>query len=93
MCLACSLQFLQRFPERGPVSYLCGMFESEHIELPRNVVDLVCCLHENALDDESIIDICMRLFGHEEMTERMILYLSLCNRTSDEIVSFVNSLA
>lgn len=69
------------------------MFESEHTELPRHMVDLVCCLQENSLDDNSIIDICMRLYGKTERIERMILFLSLVHRTAGEIVSYANSLA
>lgn len=68
------------------------MFESEHNGLPQYIVDLVCCLQENSLDDGSIIDMCMRLFGHEKKTERMILYLSLGNRTFEDIELFINSL-
>lgn len=69
------------------------MFESGHTNLPRNIVDLVCCLQENSLDDNSIIDICLRMYGHKERTERMILFLSIGNRTAGEIVSYADSLA
>lgn len=68
------------------------MFECEHTGLPRSIVDLVCCLQENSLDDNSIIDICLRLYGQAERTERMILFLSLGRRTAGEIASYADSL-
>lgn len=69
------------------------MFESEHTQLPRNMVDLVCCLQENALDDDSIIDICMRLYGQTERIDRLILFLSLGYRTAGEIESYAEGLS